>query len=83
MLFRSSTGKHFCAGYDITQVSGSQTEGQGFGDMVDAIEQCRAVTLAVVQGGDGGKPAVLSAPDSLTAAAFRELSARLPLAAAA
>ena len=30
----------FCAGYDITQVSGSQTEGQGFGDMVDAIEQC-------------------------------------------
>ena len=51
LLVLRSTGKHFCAGYDITQVSGSQTEGQGFGDMVDAIENCRAVTLAVVQGG--------------------------------
>ena len=39
--------------------------------------------LAVVQGGDGGRPAVLSAPDSLTAQAFRELAAKLPLAAAA
>ena len=39
--------------------------------------------LAVVQGGDGGRPAVLSAPDSLTAQAFRELAARLPLVAAA
>jgi ATP-binding protein involved in chromosome partitioning len=39
--------------------------------------------LAVVQGGDGGRPAVLSAPDSLTAAAFRDLAARLPQAAPA
>jgi ATP-binding protein involved in chromosome partitioning len=39
--------------------------------------------LAVVQGGDGGRPAVLSAPDSLTAQAFRDLAASLPLAAAA
>ena len=39
--------------------------------------------LAVVQGGDAGRPAVLSAPGSLTAAAFRDLAARLPLVAAA
>jgi ATP-binding protein involved in chromosome partitioning len=39
--------------------------------------------LAVVEGGDGGRPAVLSAPHSATAAAFRDLAARLPLVAAA
>lgn len=38
--------------------------------------------LAVVQGGDGGRPAVLSAPDSATAAAFRDLAQRLPVATA-
>jgi ATP-binding protein involved in chromosome partitioning len=36
--------------------------------------------LAVVQGGDAGRPAVLSAPDSATAAAFRDLAANLPVA---
>ncbi|MEN9767750.1 MAG: hypothetical protein RLZZ32_1710 [Cyanobacteriota bacterium] len=36
--------------------------------------------LAVVQGGDGGHPAVLSAPESATAAAFRALAAQLPVA---
>jgi ATP-binding protein involved in chromosome partitioning len=39
--------------------------------------------LAVVQGGDGGRPAVLSAPESATAQAFRDLAASMPLAAAA
>ncbi len=33
--------------------------------------------LAVVQGGDGGRPAVLSAPESATAQAFRALAERL------
>ncbi|MCP9793185.1 Mrp/NBP35 family ATP-binding protein [Vulcanococcus limneticus Candia 3F8] len=33
--------------------------------------------LAVVQGGDGGSPAVLSAPESATAQAFRALAERL------
>jgi len=33
--------------------------------------------LAVVQGGDGGRPAVLSAPESVTAQAFRALAERL------
>ena len=50
LLVLRSTGKHFCAGYDIAEVGGSQAEGQGFGEMVDAIENCRAVTVAVVQG---------------------------------
>ncbi len=36
--------------------------------------------LAVVQGGDAGRPAVLSAPESATAAAFRDLAQRLPVA---
>jgi len=36
--------------------------------------------LAVVQGGDAGRPAVLSAPESATAAAFQALAARLPAA---
>lgn len=66
LLVLRSTGKHFCAGYDITQVTGSQTEGQGFGEMVDAIEQCRAVTLAVVQGGVYG-----GATDMVLACDFR------------
>ena len=39
--------------------------------------------LAVVQGGDGGRPAVLSAPQSATAEAFRALAAALPALAAA
>lgn len=46
-----STGKHFCSGYDISEIGGSQAEGAGFGDMVDALEHCRAVTVAVIQGG--------------------------------
>jgi len=51
VLVLRSTGRHFCAGYDIAEVGGSQAEGAGFGDMVDALEACRAVTVAVVQGG--------------------------------
>ena len=39
--------------------------------------------LAVVQGGDAGRPAVLSAPQSATAEAFRALAAALPALAAA
>lgn len=66
LLVLRSTGKYFCAGYDIAQVGGSQTEGQGFGDMVDAIENCRAVTLAVVHGGVYG-----GATDMVLACDFR------------
>ena len=44
-------GKYFCSGYDISEIQGSQTEGSSFGEMVDAIEQCRAVTVAAIHGG--------------------------------
>jgi enoyl-CoA hydratase/carnithine racemase len=46
-----SEGKYFCSGYDISEVGNSQNKGSSFGEMVDAIEHCRAVTIAVVQGG--------------------------------
>ena len=46
-----SEGKYFCSGYDISEIQGSQTEGSSFGEMVDAIEQCRAVTVAAIHGG--------------------------------
>lgn len=51
VLALRSTGKHFSAGYDITQIASSQAEGRGIGEMIDAVENCRAVTVAVVQGG--------------------------------
>ncbi len=51
VLVLRSSGRHFCAGYDIAAVGGSQQEGSGFGDMVDALENCRAVTVAALQGG--------------------------------
>ncbi|MHA7602194.1 enoyl-CoA hydratase/isomerase family protein [Alicycliphilus sp. T452] len=50
VLLRSE-GKYFCSGYDISEVKNSQTKGSGFGEMVDAVEQCRAVTVAAIHGG--------------------------------
>ncbi len=51
VLLLESEGKYFCSGYDISEVGGSQTEGSSFGEMVDAFEQCRAITVAVIHGG--------------------------------
>ncbi|MDO5625168.1 MAG: enoyl-CoA hydratase/isomerase family protein [Pseudomonadota bacterium] len=51
VLLLRSEGKYFCSGYDISDVKNSQSEGRSFGEMVDAFEQCRAVTVAVVHGG--------------------------------
>lgn len=51
VLVLQATGRHFCGGYEITEVARSQRPGAGFGDMVDAVEQCRAVTIAAIQGG--------------------------------
>ncbi|WP_353233283.1 enoyl-CoA hydratase/isomerase family protein [Diaphorobacter ruginosibacter] len=51
VLVIRSEGKYFCSGYDISEVKNSQTQGSSFGEMVDAIEQCRAVTIAVIHGG--------------------------------
>ena len=51
VLVLQSEGKHFCSGYDIGQVAQSQNKGSAFGEMVDALENCRAVTIAAIQGG--------------------------------
>lgn len=51
VLVLRSEGRHFCSGYDISQIENSQSEGSSFGEMVDVVEQCRAVTIAAIQGG--------------------------------
>ncbi|MFI5447886.1 enoyl-CoA hydratase/isomerase family protein [Polaromonas sp. UC242_47] len=51
VLVLQSQGKHFCSGYDISEVGQSQNKGSAFGDMVDALEACRAVTIAAIHGG--------------------------------
>lgn len=46
------TGKYFCSGYDISEVAKtSQIQGRSFGEMVDAVENCRTVTVAAINGG--------------------------------
>jgi enoyl-CoA hydratase len=44
-----ATGKTFCAGYDIGQIGGARPV--AFEDMVNALEDARPVTLALLQGG--------------------------------
>jgi enoyl-CoA hydratase/carnithine racemase len=44
-----ATGKTFCAGYDIGQIDG--TRPVAFEDMVNALEDARPVTMALLQGG--------------------------------
>lgn len=62
-----SGGKHFCSGYDIAEiVASSQAQGSSFGEMVDAIENCKAVTIAAVHGGVYG-----GATDMVLACDFR------------
>ena len=51
VLTLQAVGKHFCSGYDIGEIANSQNEGSSFGEMVDAIENCRTVTIAAIQGG--------------------------------
>lgn len=67
VLVIRSEGKYFCSGYDISEVAASsQAEGSSFGDMVDALENCRAVTIAAVHGGVFG-----GATDLVLACDFR------------
>jgi len=52
VLVLCSTGRYFCSGYDIAQIQGIQTSpGTRFDQMVDAVQSCRAVTVAAIQGG--------------------------------
>ena len=43
------TGKYFCSGYDIGSIGGSRPV--DFAEVVDAVEQARPVTVAVLHGG--------------------------------
>ncbi|MBY4899175.1 enoyl-CoA hydratase/isomerase family protein [Cupriavidus sp. AU9028] len=47
-----ATGKYFCSGYDIGALGGNAEEGAvNFGEVMDAIENARPVTIAAVNGG--------------------------------
>jgi enoyl-CoA hydratase/carnithine racemase len=67
VLVIRAEGKHFCSGFDISAIAtDSQNEGSSFGEMVDVVEACRAVTIAAVQGGVYG-----GATDMVLACDFR------------
>lgn len=52
VLVLRAEGRHFCSGYDLAEIAASsQVEGRSFGEMVDALEGCRAVSIAALQGG--------------------------------
>jgi enoyl-CoA hydratase len=44
------TGKYFCSGFDIGKLAAGQ-RGPGFEHLVNALEDCRPVTIAEVNGG--------------------------------
>ncbi len=47
-----STGKYFCSGFNIGSLTEEKGEnGISFGQLVDVVEQARAVTIAGLQGG--------------------------------
>jgi enoyl-CoA hydratase/carnithine racemase len=50
VLRLQAVGRHFCGGFDIGKI-GAAGEGIRFEDMVNAFEDCRPVTVAVIQGG--------------------------------
>jgi enoyl-CoA hydratase len=45
------SGRYFCSGFDIGKIDPTRTGGSGFEETVDALEDCRPVTIAVVNGG--------------------------------
>src|SRR3990167_1549191 len=49
VLRLQSAGRYFCSGYDIGGIGA--TRSVGFDEVVDAIEDARPVTLALIQGG--------------------------------
>jgi len=51
VLLLRSEGKYFCSGFDISEIHNSQIQGRSFGEMVDAVERCHAVTIAVLHAG--------------------------------
>jgi len=59
-----STGKYFCSGYNISEMKSG--ENSGFETLANAIEDCRPVTIAAIQGGAYG-----GATDLVLACDFR------------
>ena len=53
MLQIRGEGKYFCSGYNIGKLGGQKAT-TGFEDMVNAVEDARPVTIAVVHGGTYG-----------------------------
>ena len=49
VLCIASTGRHFCSGFDINRIGESNT--LSFEQLVNAVEEARPVTIAVIQGG--------------------------------
>lgn len=49
VLRLKASGRYFCSGYDIGHIGGSRQV--GFDQMVNAVEDARPVTLALLQGG--------------------------------
>lgn len=49
VLCLRSTGRYFCSGFDIGRIGAARTA--SFEDMVNAVEDCRVPTVAVLQGG--------------------------------
>ena len=49
VLLLRGTGKYFCSGYDIASIGGERPV--DFAGIVDAVEQARPVTIAVLHGG--------------------------------
>jgi len=50
VLVLRARGRHFCSGFDIAQV-GADGRSSRFEEMVNALEDCRAVSVAAIQGG--------------------------------
>ena len=48
VLVLQSAGKYFCSGYDISKIDGPGSV--GFEEVVNMLEDCRPVTVAVLQG---------------------------------
>ena len=48
VLVLQSEGRYFCSGYDISQIGGERTV--EFDEVMNALEDCRPVTVAVLQG---------------------------------
>ena len=48
VLVLQSEGRYFCSGYDISKIGGERTV--DFDEVINALEDCRPVTVAVLQG---------------------------------